>query len=198
MPALIANYQRQETLSKLKKAYTNINQVLKLSEIENGNWETWDVPNTGSSYDYVDKYWAKYFKNISICQTYDECGFLEMHPYKFANNEKSTYTVAAPNRRIGIITSDGIIYTINFASGEDGNLVRGDGIYIDINGPKGPNIYGRDFFCFSLVTGKGIVPSGYNVSNSLNNSNCSKTGKGDGCASKIMRDGWQIKKDYPW
>ena len=194
---LIGNYRKQEAVSRLKKAYTNINQALKSSETENGNWEYWDINNI-SGPDYVNKYWAKYFKHIKICITYSDCGFSEMHPYKFMNNEESTYTVAAPNRRIAFITSDGIIYTINFASGPDGNLTRGNGVYIDINGPKGPNIYGKDFFSFSLIEGKGIVPAGYNARNPTLNLNCSTSGKGDACAAKIMRDGWQMAKDYPY
>lgn len=198
LPVIIGNYQKQEAVSRLKKAYTSINQVLTLSERENGEWETWDDISTMNTYDYINKYWGKYFKNISICQTYSECGFSEMHPYKFLNGEQSTYTVAASNRRIGIVTSDGILYTINFASGSDGNLVQGDGIYIDINGPKGPNVYGKDFFSFLLVSGKGIVPSGYNVRYQTLNNRCSKTGNGNDCAAKIMLDGWQIKDDYPW
>ncbi len=200
LPVIVGNYRKQEAVSRLKKAYTSLNQALKLSELENGRWEEWeDISSMPSSADYINKYWAKYFKHIKICETYSECGFSEMHPYKFANNEKSTYTVAASNRRIAFITSDGIIYTINFASGPDGALVAGGGFYIDINGPKGPNVFGKDFFCFSLVEGKGILPSGYGSKNSVTiNANCSRNGKGDACAYKIMRDGWQMKDDYPF
>lgn len=121
-----------------------------------------------------------------------------MHPYKYLNNEKSTYTVAAANRRIGIITGDGIMYTINFASGPGGALVAGLGVYIDINVAKGPNVYGKDFFMFNIVGDKGVIPVGYNLKEYQINDNCSKNGKNDACAAKIMRDGWQMKNDYPW
>ena len=45
-----------------------------------------------------------------------------------------------------------------------------------------------------------IVPYGTDASVSAVNSNCSKLSTGGGlyCAAKIIRDGWQIKDDYPW
>ena len=66
-------------------------------------------------------------------------------------------------------------------------------IYIDINGGKKPNVYGRDLFRFTRVPGKGILPSGYSGTDEDINQNCSKTGSGEYCAAKIMRDGWEIK-----
>ena len=198
MPSIVENYQKQEALARLKKAYTNINQAFRLSVQENGEMEYWDDIDSIGSVNYINKYWAKYFNHIVICYTYSQCGFSEMHPYKFRNNEDSTYTVAVSNRRIAFLTADGIMYTINFAGGPDGALVKSSGVYIDINGPKGPNIFGKDFFSFLLIEGKGVLPEGYNSSTFLINTGCSFNNKGHTCAAKIIRDGWQIADDYPW
>jgi hypothetical protein len=58
---------------------------------------------------------------------------------------------------------------------------------VDINGPKAPNIIGKDAFYF-VMDDKGIVPPDLvcTVSSGL------------GCANKIMSDGWEIRDDYPW
>ena len=198
MPTLIGNYKKQETVSKLKKAYTNISQAYLLSQVENGNAKNWETPQTLGVEGYLNKYWAKYFHKINICYTYSECGYKNMHPYKFADGSDSTYTVASSTRRIPFITSDGIIYTLSLASGNDGNLTYNTGIYIDINGPKGPNIYGKDLFTYTITSKNTILPSGYNTRMELLNKECSNEGKGTACAAKIMKDGWQIIDGYPF
>lgn len=90
-------------------------------------------------------------------------------------------------------------------------------IFVDINGAKGPNRMGRDVFVFiyfiyfeNYPQYDGIFsgcPSTSNTRNHLlNNSSygCNRQAVGGGgyansaCASLIMKDGWQIKSDYPW
>mgnify|MGYP003539236075 CR=1 FL=1 len=49
------------------------------------------------------------------------------------------------NNGYGFLTNDGMLF--NFA--RDGG--NGNGSVVDVNGPKGPNIYGRDIFLFYLL-----------------------------------------------
>ena len=83
-------------------------------------------------------------------------------------------------------------------------------IKVDINGNKKPNKVGRDIFefAYNLVTsnklaGGRLVPTGNELSRSdlISGSDeylCSKNKFGTKCAALIMKDGWQIKDDYPW
>ena len=88
------------------------------------------------------------------------------------------------------------------------------GIYVDINGRKKPNTFGKDVFHFYLIkdTGK-FLPiawddGGYNnpitdrniLKNgpSRQNYQCNKDGIGLWCGALIMQDGWKISDDYPW
>ena len=69
--------------------------------------------------------------------------------------------------------------------------------YVDINGVKGPNLDGRDVFRFTFrhaVEGR-IFPYclTYGQSREEMLTNVSVCGQ-----DIIMRDGWQIKDDYPW
>lgn len=98
-------------------------------------------------------------------------------------------------------------------------------LLIDVNGFQKPNILGRDIFNFMLVHGinvywyspeqekkyasqvslsgkdtsvynvtkPGIYPSGYGSTFS----GCYDTNK-KSCSKKLMEDGWEFKKDYPW
>ena len=78
---------------------------------------------------------------------------------------------------------------------------------VDINGDKKPNKMGRDIFQFkywiyypSDLTIQGrFLPNFFNFHQPDEelHQRCSRT-YGNGCANKIMKDGWQIKDDYPW
>jgi len=84
---------------------------------------------------------------------------------------------------------------------------------VDINGSKGPNIYGRDIFWLNVFDDGRIVPSGtklraldtggdettWHWSGTTANANCYTakegiTSQGYGCAGRIMENGW--KMDY--
>ncbi len=89
------------------------------------------------------------------------------------------------------MTADGISYayypyTTNSATYNiDAEL--GKGIFgrfvVDVNGPKKPNIYGLDLYCFIVVKERGIVPCGAGKETS-----CSQTSSGTGCAAKVIRN----------
>ncbi len=83
-------------------------------------------------------------------------------------------------------------------------------IVVDLNGPKGPNILGRDVFAFDIATeyipAKGhqyiTLPHHFydyqNDYNALCNNTSQSKWNGLTCASKIMTDSWRIPSDYPW
>ena len=208
LPTLIANYQKQETISKLQKAYTVLNQALKLSEADNGEFEYWNAPQTADPAaidEYFNKYWKPYFKIAKICNNYQECGYERSMPYTSLDGTlANSFTVVAPNYRKTFYTTDGMVFAISAAGGgglqSDGTvspIIYSQNIWIDINGSNRPNQYGKDFFCFT-VSKKGVIAVASDLSGNVVNSDCSKNGLGNYCSSKIIRDGWQIKDDYPW
>ena len=198
MPSVIGHYKKQETLSRLKKAYTTINQALKFSEAQNGEYEYWDTGFSSKPKDYIEKYWIPYFNVLKVCNTYQECNYNNTYPYTFSNGQKSSMTLTVANRRVPFITSDGILYSISTASGDQDTFKEDSSIYIDINGSKGPNTYGKDLFVFTRVAGKGILPMCYNYQTNSIELSCSKSGTGGCCAQWIIMNGWQFTKDYPW
>ena len=195
MPSLIANYQKQQTVVRLKKAYSIINQAMKLSEIDNGDYASWDLPQVNGAGDYVNKYWRPYFNVLKVCRTYNDCGYASATPFTGRNGNSLSLNVASDTYRSGIVTTDGLLYIIETAYGSADT--PGYNIYIDLNASKPPNVYGKDFFAF-IRTNNGILPYGYDKTQAQINSNCSKTGTGDYCSAKIMQDSWEIKDDYPW
>ena len=61
LPILVANYKKQVTVTQLKKAYTEISQAIKLSELQNGDTSSWDFTLSGTDfyYRYLQGYFIK-------------------------------------------------------------------------------------------------------------------------------------------
>jgi len=192
MPALIANHKKQVTVTKLKKTVSILNQAFKLAEAEHGDYENWDDGWELGAEAYFDKYWRPHLQIVKECKTYQQCGY-KKNNYNHLNGTESGTNIFSDNHRKNIILSDGILVNI-FVSSTSSAI---NYIFIDINADGGPNVFGKDVFCFSR-TEQGILPYGYNNIDASVNLDCSKTGNGYYCAAKIMRDGWQIKDDYPW
>ena len=202
MPALIANYQKKQTVSQLKKAYSTFAQALVLSQYENGNSSEWTLTEQGSSYEdnlgYFNNYWKPYLKVLKICKTMAECGY-NIYGYSVLNN-KNFVNYGQELNIPGFIFEDGTYayirpYSINIVYVPTIQLLS-----IDINGPKKPNMIGRDVFQFQIDITKGVI-AGYGSKNDctkekIYNSNNIEYARA--CGEKIMSDGWEIKDDYPW
>ena len=68
---------------------------------------------------------------------------------------------------------------------QDRNLTNCMGRFlVDVNGKKGPNVFGRDVFFFVLVKGKGILPAG----NDNKSAECTKSNSGVTCAAKVINE----------
>ena len=78
IPNLIAKLDHNGKISKLRKAQSIINQAIKLSVNENGDYEGWD--NTLRTKDYVQTYLAPYMKIAVWCDTAQKCGYKTANP----------------------------------------------------------------------------------------------------------------------
>lgn len=201
IPNLITEHQKRTTVTKLQKAISVMNQAYRLSYDELGE------PSLDESFamgqKYFKTYWAPYIKTSSLCNTYQECGYDSLTPWTFADGSKDTTYVVMNSYNCSFYTMDGIFYVVVVAGGKSGGgLMPSDTIYVDVNGGKKPNVWGKDVFRLTRVIkdngGGGVQPFYYTNSNSVINSDCSKKGKGYTCAEKIKRAGWKIDKDYPW
>lgn len=203
MPSLIANYQKKQTVAQLKKVYTTISQAYIMSENANGPSEDWidstQTINTESVKKYVQTYWLPYFKSVQECSKLGDCSYDTTVKGPNGNEDQTLYLTG--NNRYTIILTDGtMIAFVPFSWDADEEKQYWGGnqkFYIDLNGAKRPNVVGKDIFLFSIYD-KRVVPNCVTNDENTLNRNCSKTGNGQCCAMKIMRDGWEIKDDYPW
>ena len=201
MPSLINNYQKKQTIVRLKKVYSIISQAYTMSETDNGPAEDWidssQTINTENVKKYVQSYWLPYFKSIQECSKEGDCSYNVN-----VKRPDGQYSIAlVGNNRYTIILSDGtLIAFVPFGWDEDAGVLywgTSQRFYIDLNGPKRPNVLGKDVFILTIYN-KRITGNCYTFSENSLNAECSKTGSAQCCSMKIIRDGWEIKDDYPW
>ena len=193
LPTVIQNYQKQNVVSKLKNAYTILNQALKLSEVDNSEYMYWD--DNLDAPDYFDKYWKPYLKIVKICQTYLDCGYSTNRPFYKIDGTPEGTTLVYPQSRTTFILSNGILVVMMIKAG-DNMSYKTNTVVIDINASNPPNKLGKDVFRF-VRNEKGLLyPEKYDLSENEISNECNSAGYS--CGAKIMHDGWKIEKDYPW
>ena len=228
MPTLMSNYRKHQTVTQLKKAYSEISQAIRLSESKYGTLETWDFANigagTGSLQERNDYFAENYlFPNIKVLKkcspSSSECWadyVTTLNGIKDLSNKEG---------HSSFITASGysVLYWLH---GEDSaSNGMGGWFYIDTNGPKKPNKIGIDIFAFVMSWGAsqtspetscprrlGLLPPDIacldrnltrdDIKNGTNLEKtsfaCNSSQYGTSCSSLIMVDGWEIKDDYPW
>lgn len=190
IPALLSEYKKTQTVSKLKKAYTSLAQAVIQSEQDNGPNNTWDLGNDVPTIrNAFNLYFAPYLKILLYCENSPstECGYGTTTTFNSLANT-AYYAVVSKDTKTTSMLSDGTVIAV---------LYTGI-VLVDVNGGKGPNMLGRDVFEFKLYPGKGLMPSGYDDTPTNITNGCKGTSGGNFCATKIIRDGWLIKDDYPW
>ena len=202
MPAVIANYQKQETVSRLQKVYSVLSQAVKQAELNEIKYWNFSLPPENFYKTYIRPY-------ITVSQE-----FINSDPpfdisYKCLNGRICNTYGSYSNKSVPkIILNDGSMIIFDFL----GNNY--EVILTDINGYKKPNTWGKDMFAFSIQAEGGLRPYGLGAAipggsfgdkmdretiiNSSNARACKKGKDGVWCAALIMMDGWQINKDYPW
>ena len=209
LPTLIAKYQKQEVVTKLKRVYSVMNQAIQMSEAINGEAKYWDglsvnpfVQQTTQYSElkaWYDKYLGPYLKTTKIMQA------------NLAGDEETDpATEAYKTQGMLVYFADGTILHV-------GNNARDYSVYLNEKAIKNP-MSGRNRFYFRFSTtesvaatgaqdkfqhGKKFEPYAWNWNGTRedllrqgDDYGCTENG-GAYCAKLIQFDGWQIKDDYP-
>lgn len=192
LPNLIANYQKQVTVGKLKKAYSLLGQVAQKSIADNGeiSFPQGERIDAEIVKNFFNTYWLPYFDGVDILKN-------KQFFYKYQNKEQMPITIYSSYDfgRIFFTTKDGISYFVLIKDYNTYSTIQE--VFVDVNGLSSPNIFGKDVFRFRVDFDKGVVlPYGNKYPSATLTSDCNNTGFY--CAAKIIRDGWKIKSDYPW
>lgn len=201
LPSVIIKYQKTQTVTQLKKAYTVMSQAVKRAENDYGDIQYWDF--SLSPQDFYKKYLKPY---IVYSSEYLDNRTIN---YKTLNNIVPTDFGFTNKETPKIVLADGIMIAVSSKTNNNSKV-----IYVDTNSFKLPNRLGKDIFYFSIQPKYGFTPYGFNdslggesIGKTLDRdiimkknhyAACNKKQQGIWCAALIINDGWQIKEDYPW
>lgn len=209
IPALVANYEKKQTVTQLRKVYADLNNAVRLSEVDNGPMQTWEYSQIKiTSYEdavpFIQKYYLPYFKSAKLLKK------TELEDYVIIPS------MTEPDKNTGWVTNfmvlnNGVIFSFFF------NVPSG---YIwclaDINGTQKPNKVGRDIFVFDVYNWTGAVNgNGFRVkfwANYFNDNEYYLRNYGQYacneentdiyarfyCGRLIELSGWTIPENYPW
>ncbi len=195
IPTVINNSQNKIFLVGLKKAYSLLSQVNEMVQIENPSygWDNLKDDDT-DSIATLFSYYKPYFKIAKDCgcgKTSPGCWSDDAT--KGLNNIQFAYS---GEKYIGFNTcsvrlADGTNLTFDFwkgyVLGVDYDKVL-PFFYVDVNGDKKPNTFGKDVFVLAIKNGN-IVPAGIdNNSPKCTASDTSSNLSGIDCAAKVLQE----------
>ena len=186
LSVLINNYQKIKVASQVKKIYSTFNQALRMAQIEYGSFLGWEFE---SSDELFDNYLSKYINTIKVERN------VHIHGY-FTNG-------------IQFVFQDGtqaICGTVVHNAQKNSCVVFPNSSLLWNNLSEAPKIGytkpTRQFFWFYIDDNGNFVPPYMNKSREENIRVCKEPGNyGNGyrsCSTILMKDGWEIKEDYPW
>ena len=188
IPSLFKKYEKQQWISGYKSTYSIVNQATRMIMVDNTNslLDAW-----GGIGDHQGMYnaYSPYLKIIKKCenQTPENNCFASSYTYMSSIGNVSI----SPYSDYSVMLSNGSSLAFYSMQGADQNG-RYNRIYIDTNGKKGPNIYGKDLNELQIrVSSDPVKPygaPGYSNSTiiSLCNSNLAG-GLGHSCGIRILR-----------
>lgn len=207
IPSIQLHIKKQEYVVPLKKFYTEFNQALQQMAIDKGCAN--DLKCTGIT-DLSDKQAFEIIKDYLSLAKYcpdSKTGCWGSETYKGLNNTDFLIDFDTDHLPKALTTNGFSIHFNNWggcnSQGKGVSESTCGNIYVDINGPKKPNILGRDTFAFNVTQSCVLYPRGGKL---LNNSDlwkehwdnntwghgCISNGDGSTCAGKIMEESWEM------
>lgn len=232
IPTLVAKYEKEIVITRLKRTFNVLSNALVAAQAEYGDPSIWSYTGLGDEYSdessarindifantYITPYLAKGYEYFPL-KSLSELGYKT----NITNRAGSSMTIITLNKKgVSLRLNDGtlIFPTLSFVqaggavSWQGQKRVTGVLYYADVNGPKGPNVLGKDVFSmnFYLIKRNRLMfnmPAliRYNEGGILDVNvkphtrddviqNCKNIGTY--CGYLIQSDGWMIKDDYPW
>ncbi len=215
IPTVIKNSEKQQTVVRLKKAYSTLANAINRSIAVNGFTQNWIIPSDIENNDeskawFINTYIAPHLKVKENCA----------NVYGHSNRNKLCTIFISESLVYGnsLLLEDGTKFSFYFWNSDitDGpNWQKSMNVRVDVNPRHAKRleraVMGKDVFVFKynfavgyphLNTMNKLVPMGDRATRENNLKYCREektTGGGRSqCAALIMKDGWQIKSDYPW
>lgn len=195
IPSLIQNTNKQELVTALQKEYATFSQAYNLVLLENGGDITSIITGITNTDDvnFLNAFSTK-FKMIKNCGSEMGCWYASSQKGLNGTQVNTNIDQGFNTMYAKAILADGAMILIDISnatcSGTAGttNLGVCGNLVVDINGAKGPNTVGRDYFNF-WITKTGIYPFGIDNDGKI----CDPAAEADltnrGCAARVIKEG---------
>jgi len=212
IPSIIANHQKRTLETQFAKAYRTLSQAVSLAAVEHGDLSTWGWKNSPMTTEeqeaFVKKYFIPYLNIIKHCPADKSTGGCFPNvAYKYLNGESATNYSTRDGQQITLADGSSVHFQFSSVSYIDGKTLSAS-VYVDTNGHKNPNQFGRDFFQFSFYPQTGeFLPHGINKAGAYDegkmefekfskkdiDTNCSlPSSQGWNCTARIVMDGFKM------
>ena len=193
VPSLINKTNNQETVSRLKKAYSTFAQATNLIIAEEGTPRA-DKGGWATNANNIYKMYKRHLNNAKDCNSQHGC--FNQGTYKFLNGDEDNRDYNTSYDWYKIVLADGVqVAFSNDTVADCGRTIDGIStnvcapIFVDLNGEKKPNTFGKDVFGF-VIKENGLYPNGCDDERYCDAaSTTGNFGKGYGCACKVLREG---------
>ena len=204
VPTLMQNYQRQSYVTQLHKVYNELSQALLMYQTDKNAINFKEAGLSGS--EAYTEFQKNYFKVVQDCGTTQTPCFASS--YKKMSGSSTNFKC-----KYGCMSLASGAAIGGYGNGTNGVYE----IVVDVNGQKGPNIFGRDAFTMYIYTAQnGIDDLALKNPDDMNDSTwdsessvpltqeqreknfqraCqgdAKAGEWHGCFGKILNDNWQM------
>ena len=168
--SIVSHYQEKQTISQLKKSYSLLSQAFASAINDNGTIDGWCERGDFDACSVImNDIIQPYFSVVRKCFSVDKKCFA--YKYRHLNDSRE---LSLTYERSQFLVNDGASFMIlasagsnhpqnwckNFLSDTTNNYFFNCGYaYVDVNGPKRPNVLGRDVFIFKIYK-DGIRPGG--------------------------------------
>jgi len=195
IPTLYQRHTEQATVSKVKSAYAIVSNAIRMSIVDNGDFNTWDLSETWISDEELNQYFVPYLKTMGK-------SFKTKKDYGSDMKSLDNKSVAVYNRDLkSFLQLQNGMYFFVYYSGESKAT-----IVIDINGAKKPNQVGIDVHYFKVDASNKVLP--FYRTQPLNpeelSQNCnikgSNTHNGKNCTEWVIYKGNMdyLRKEVSW
>lgn len=211
IPTLVNNHQKQQYVSMLKKQYQALLTVFNDLAAERGSYGNLALSGMFDSASEVAQTESSLASKFKLSK---DCGYVSgcfspayFETYEGGASVENFFETSNTYRKF--ITADGVSYAVQ-AYATSCKTVMGTGkldktcarIFIDLNGPKTPNRWGRDIFGLFITNLNGISIIPYGGEGSVNTWKTAGGGAqacgvgtskhGVFCGGRVLEESWQM------
>ena len=233
IPLVATSIQKHMLEVQLVSAYSRLDKALEVSQMENGGIEEWSDITHSSLKDnsimltLINKYISPYtggdvMNNLTLRDLGYKTSVKLPNGTDYIPLDDSYYTLRLPSGQLVTFNSNGVVYTVDNVKYPIQYALT---MVVDINGPTGPNVVGKDVFKFAIHRGEKTlymlgelyfdtsvikkkedvfryssseeIPPYIKQTREQILSNCKKN-TASYCGALIKQNGWRFPKDYPW